>query len=42
MQLQSVLSDQSTKSDHALLCQIITTLGHIANASEPWFREEGK
>lgn len=41
MQLQSVLAEPSIKTDHILLCQIISTLGQISNASEPWFREEG-
>lgn len=41
MQLQSFLSDSSSKDNHAMLRQLVVTLGHIVNACDVWFREEG-
>lgn len=42
MQLQSFLSDTSSKDNHAMLRQLVVTLGQIVNTCESWFREEGK
>nr|CAD7405345.1 unnamed protein product [Timema cristinae] len=41
MQLQSFLSDPSTRDNHTMLVQLVVTMGHIVSSCETWFREEG-
>nr|CAD7570487.1 unnamed protein product [Timema californicum] len=40
MQLQSFLSDPSTRDNHTMLVQLVVTMGHIVSSCETWFREE--
>nr|XP_018901818.1 PREDICTED: lisH domain and HEAT repeat-containing protein KIAA1468 homolog [Bemisia tabaci] len=39
-QLKSLLGEPELKENHAMLLQLITTLGQVAPHSEQWFREE--
>ncbi|XP_063235480.1 RAB11-binding protein RELCH homolog [Bacillus rossius redtenbacheri] len=40
MQLQSFLADPATRDDHAMLVQLVVTMGRIVSSCETWFREE--
>ncbi|XP_034249824.1 RAB11-binding protein RELCH homolog [Thrips palmi] len=39
-QLQSVLSDPATKDSHALMLQLVTTLGQVVSSCDAQFRED--
>lgn len=39
-QLQSVLSDPVTRNSHALMLQLVTTLGHVVSSCDAQFRED--